>query len=137
MSKSDLSVKIHPEIVSDELRALGKDFRSYKQSGDSFRMFGRDVPFTEEPSLHQSNVWKVHVLEVEEYEYHKSQYDNTTDRFHLVYCQHPDYLNNYCLIHVLSPDAHQKARKREFVAVAERRAEEFIASTNRAMKKSA
>lgn len=135
LSKSDIRVLISREIATESIKNLARDFKKYKLSGEHFSMFGRDVPFTDEASLHQSGVRKVHVLEIEEFNEIKSQYDNTTDKFHLVYCRHPDHSNFYCIIHVLSPDAHKQARRREFVAVAERRAEEFITAINQRMRK--
>ncbi len=137
LSKSDIRVLISPEIATESIRNLARDFKKYKLTGNNFSMFGRDVPFTDEACLHQAGVWKVHVLEIEEFNEIKSQYNNTTDKFHLVYCQHPEHSNFYCIIHVLSPEAHKQARRREFVAVAERRAEEFITAINHRMKKSA
>lgn len=122
----DVSVKIHPELAQSVLiQKLAKDFKAYKITGENTPLFGRDVPFSEVSELENSNISKVHIIELDEYEEHRSQYQNKSDSVHLIYCQHFMNDNSYCIIHVLSPQAHKLARTQEFISVAVRRAEEF------------
>jgi len=121
-----ISVKIHPELTENtKLNKLATDFKHYKKTGKSSPLFGRDSPFSEVAQLKNSNISKVHIIQENHYKEHLSQYENTSDHLHLIYCQH--YLNEncFCIIHALSPDAHKEARKQEFISVALRRAEDF------------
>lgn len=124
--EENISVKIHPDLAGNEqIAKLAKSFKAYKKGGSNAPLFGRDVPFSEDPQLFKSNINKVHIIEEGRYNANIKQYDNKSDLLHLVYCRHFLDENQYCIIHALSPNAHSQARQQEFISVALKRAEKF------------
>lgn len=111
MSKSDVRVFLGPFLNLDpgfeELPVL---FKRYKATNDPLGIFGRDVLYERPPSAVLSELYHVHVIEApERYNHRKNQFNNTTDRTHLVYCRGYTNPNHYLIIDVLTPDAHVKA----------------------------
>ena len=94
------------------LGPLISDFKDYKNGvSPPFPVFGRDVESTENQQLKLSKVSKVHVLQEEGmYDKNKTQFNNTTDSCHLVYCEHYRDPSILCVLAILAPDAHLKAR---------------------------
>lgn len=130
------SVVIHPHIKNDEhVKLLAKEFKLYK-NGDkpNFPLFGRDVPFTENPHLANSNLHKVHLIEEGEYKMQRPQYNNTSDLAHLVYCVHIEDASKLCVIDFLSPTAHEQARSNSSIERMIDRAESFMSQPVKIIK---
>lgn len=127
---SQYSVAIHPYIKDDEqIKLLAKDFKAYKNKvTPNFPLFGRDVAFTDNPHLKNSNIHKVHLIAEGKYNRGKKQYDNTTNLAHLVYCVHIDDPTKLCIIDFLSPTAHEQARAVSCVDRMVDRAESFMSA---------
>jgi hypothetical protein len=124
------TVVLHPHIKSEEhIKLLAKDFKAYKNNiTPNFPLFGRDAPFTDNPHLKASNIHKVHIIDEGEYKKWKTQYENTSDLAHLVYCIHIDDPNKLCVIDFLSPTAHKQARSVGNINRMIERAESFMSA---------
>jgi mRNA interferase YafO len=130
LKKSDgikYSVVVHPDLASDDsIMALARDYKKHRNNEViNLGLFGRDVPFTENKQLEQSCIFKVHLIEEEQYNFKIDQFSNTSDLAHLVYCEHVEDPTNICVIDFLTPNAHQQAYRTQIINRMLARAEKF------------
>jgi mRNA interferase YafO len=112
-----------------QVKLLAQDFKDYKNGViPNYPLFGRDVAFTDNPHLANSNIHKVHLIAEGEYNKKQPQHKNTSDLAHLVYCSHIEDPTQLCVIDFLSPGAHNKARNSGKVVRMVDRAEFFMKS---------
>ena len=107
------------QILTDtELDALVNDFKSYKLTGNTPELFGRDVPYDHPHTLPVILAEKVHHIhlgsEDKPLPLKKIQFYQTSD-IHLVYCQGALNENCYLLMTILSPDGHEQAKSRDIM----------------------
>jgi len=104
---------IKSQLSQSELEQLTKDFRQYKQTGIPADTFGRDALYDHPhtlPSVRQAELRHLHIIEVSKGATPNSnQYYRTSDD-HLVYCEGFFNSDDYLLISILSPNAHEQAR---------------------------
>lgn len=129
LSLSKHYIVVAPKEFNDDpiLKKLVKDFKDYKNGKHfQFPIFGRDAPFSENKQLSLSKVSKVHVFSEDDmYDKNKSQFENTTDGCHLVYCEHFNDPNFLCVLAILHPEAHKQARNNNIIDSIVKRAETF------------
>lgn len=109
---------------SDEIVRLKSDFKDYKEGFRLPNYFGRDGDFTRHQNATSSNLRHLHLAESKNFwKPFLRQYDRTSN-YWLIYCSGFWNVNNYLLIAILKPDAHQQARQNRLLdglsAVAER-----------------
>lgn len=120
------------QLTSDEQDALIKDFKAYKSGLWVPSAFGRDARYDHintNATLKQEEVSHLHLLDVAiRWPAHYTQYDKTSDD-HLVYCPAALTPDCYLLIAVLTPDAHDQAKRFEVMSriadIAERFREKY------------
>ena len=109
---------IREQLAAAELFALTADFKQYKQTGAVPATFGRDVAYDHPynlPIVIQEELRHIHLLDPSApWPIKKIQFHKTSD-IHLVYCQGAINSNCFVLIAVLSPDAHNQARKNDMM----------------------
>lgn len=132
LSKCDeikYTVTLHPDFNgNDKALEIAKDYRRHKNKEVcNLGLFGRDVSFTENPQLKQSCVFKVHLIEEDQYNFKIDQFHNTSNLVHMIYCQHIDDPLSLCVIDFLTPEAHQQAYKIDNINRIVSRAEDFHA----------
>jgi len=96
-----------------DLTNLAKDFKKYKEEGMRPDTFGRDVLYDHPhslPSIRQEKVRHIHLQDEDSHwRVRTIQYYRTSDT-HLVYCQGAIHDDQFLLITLLKPDAHNQAR---------------------------
>jgi len=115
-------------LTEAELDALVNDFKSYKLTGNTPELFGRDVPYDHPnnlPIVLAEEVQHIHLgSEDKPLPLKKIQFYQTSD-IHLVYCQGALNENCYLLMTILSPDAHDQAKSRDIMFKLGAMAEKF------------
>lgn len=123
---SKYRVKIHPDILDLRgINVLAVDFKKYKNTQEHEERFGRDAPFVKDADLKFYDVAKVHLIPLGKWNPSKSQFGNTTDAKHLVYCTHPTIPELLCVLDLLGPNAHDEIKKPSVRTAILRRAEGF------------
>lgn len=84
-------------IPLDQIKALRKDFRAYKQGGNLPETFGRDAPYDFTPLRRYLELRHIHVRKEKPYPVRLLQYRRTADRV-LIYCSGYTNPNAYLLI---------------------------------------
>lgn len=109
--KSDVKVYVSKHFPdSPQNKALVERFKQYKITADPSDLFGRDVLYDRNPQAVLNDVRHVHIIELPElYSPFKSQFYNTTDKKHLVYCSGFSDPHKFLIIDLLTPNAHAKA----------------------------
>lgn len=104
---------IRSQLTMTELEDLKADFKQYKVTGILPNTFGRDALYEHPSSLPIILSEKVSHLHLASLEHawlpHIRQYARTSDT-HLVYCQGSQNPDDYLLIAILVPNAHDDAR---------------------------
>lgn len=106
----------------DELDALVREFKEYKQTGSLPKIFGRDALYERPPSIVDAELRHVHLLDetVKKPWLRILQYTRTSDSC-LVYCQGTHSSDNYLLIALLRYNpltkigVHARTRKTTFL----------------------
>ncbi|MCG2581945.1 MAG: type II toxin-antitoxin system YafO family toxin [Marinobacter sp.] len=104
---------IEDAVPRDQLKDLVEDFRDYKTTGNRPDHFGRDVPYDNECTLKivkEEEVKHIHLRSADsDWPVRAMQFQMTSD-CHLLYCQGAMNDDQYLLIAILEPNAHQLAR---------------------------
>lgn len=124
------SVVVHPDLTGDEsIMSIARDYRKHRNCEvGNLGLFGRDAAFTDNKQLEQSCIFKVHLVEEDQYNFNIDQFHNTSDLAHLIYCEHIEDSSKLCVIDLLTPQAHQQAYKINNIERILRRAEKFHSS---------
>ncbi|MGK0441985.1 MAG: mRNA interferase YafO [Pseudohongiellaceae bacterium] len=119
---------LRESLEADELVQLKSDFEQYKTIGTLPDYFGRDVPFDHPhtlPLVLQENVQHLHITDDgQPFPIHKVQMKRTSDT-HLIYCQGVFNRDCYCLLAILSPDAHDQEHNNEIMYKLAKGAEKY------------
>ncbi len=106
------------QLTESELNALVEEFKAYKLTGLAPENFGRDAHYDHPnnlPIIKSEEVQHVHLADpVMPWPLHKVQYNKTSDT-HLIYCQGINNPENYALLAILAPDAHEQARNNDIM----------------------
>ncbi|WP_024696143.1 type II toxin-antitoxin system YafO family toxin [Pseudomonas syringae] len=139
---SEIEVSFHPDLynalIEDVLKdfpdfaeALLEDFREYK-SGGLPDYFGKDDLYLHPPLAYSVKLWHIHLaMPPEKFPRGMAQRDrkcrkgNPHQDAALVYVQGLYEENRYCILTVLHPDAHSKARENQVIGYLARLAKEF------------
>lgn len=109
---------IREQLGQTELAALENDFRHYKSTGVLPDTFGRDVLYDHPhtlPIVRTEAIKHIHLASADKlWERGTAQYRRTSD-VHLVYCEGALIEGGYLLIAILSPDAHEQARRNDIM----------------------
>jgi mRNA interferase YafO len=120
---------IRDQISSQELADLEADFLWYKEKGVLPDTFGRDAPYDDDrtyPLIKTEQVAHIHLADGgTAFPKYLRQYQRTSDRAHLVYCQGAMDSDIYLLIIILKPGAHKKARDNNYMSKIGKMAEAF------------
>ena len=105
---------IRQQLTEDELKRLVSDFKRYKITGVPPDSFGRDAPYNHPNTprlVLQEEIKHIDLADdTKPWPIYKIQFDRTSDKAHLVYCQGAIYIDNFLLIAILTPEAHNKAK---------------------------
>jgi mRNA interferase YafO len=107
--KSEL---IKQQLTPEELSDLADDFHQYKKTSTPANYFGRDVPYNDQltpPLIRQEEVAHLHLVNPVHGRRSCPQFNRTSDN-HLVYCQGFFNREQYLLMLILKPNAHEQAR---------------------------
>jgi len=108
------SALIRQQLSQQELDDLAADFLSYKKDGELPETFGRDAPYDDDrtyPLVKEEQVAHIHLAGADTpFPKFLRQFNRTSDRAHLVYCQGAMDPDAHLLIIILKPEAHKMAR---------------------------
>ncbi|SDS03750.1 mRNA interferase YafO [Halopseudomonas litoralis] len=118
-------LKDFPNLAED----LKADFFSYKAHGELPSTFGRDASYTQPYSAYKAHLMHIHLkLPPETFPENLPQDDRKCTRRKdaaIVYVQGELEENLYCILGVLYPNAHAKAREDKIMRYLARLAQEF------------
>jgi len=99
-------------------QAIVDKFKNYKTTSLVPSDFGRDGNFSEHNGCREHKVFHLHLkteAAIKDRKWYSSNPYYRTSNTHLIYCQGSVYLNRYLLIAILSPNAHELARKNDIM----------------------
>lgn len=109
-----------------------QDFKRYKGTGELPHYFGRDVAYTQPYGAFRAGLMHIHLcLPPNSFPKNRPQPDRVCRKGDpendacLVYVQGELYENNYSLIAIMHPDAHEKARQADIMSYLARVAQDF------------
>lgn len=114
-------------LTEQEITALVKDFKKYKETGVIPELFGRDELYDHPntlPVVKNEEVAHIHLASSDKPFLNSIQFYRTSDT-HLIYCQGGIDESCYLLIAILSPSAHEQAKDRTIMFNLGRIAEKF------------
>lgn len=118
----------HPSLID----GIKRDFETYKQTGHLPSYFGRDVAYTQPYAAYRAGLMHIHLaLPPNTFPEKLPQFDRVCRRGRpegdaaLVYAQGELDDNEYCILAILHPDAHAKAREEKIMRYLARLAQEF------------
>lgn len=118
-------LKDFPTLAQD----LMADFTMYKGADKLPSTFGRDAPYVQPHAAYRAHLMHIHLkLPPEEFPKRLPQIDRTCTRKRdaaLVYVRGELEENRYCILGVLYPNAHAKAREEKIMRYLARLAQEF------------
>ena len=140
---STVRVEFHPEtfeaLFTETLQvypglaqALLEDFRLYKQTNKLPAYFGRDAPYVQPVAAFNARLMHIHLrFPPEQFPKHLPQIDRVCRKgapdkdAALIYVRGWIDEDHYCLLGVLHPDAHAKARGEKIMRYLARLAQKF------------
>jgi mRNA interferase YafO len=129
-------VRIHPKTYAPLFSEVAKkfpglidalisDFKQYVETGIPADYFGRDVPYVEPAAAYSARLMHIHLrMPPGKFPQNRPQMDKTSDTA-LVYVQGEIEENQFCLLALFHPDAHDKARDARVMQWLARLAKEF------------
>lgn len=116
------------QLTEEQADQLVADFRNYKQNGLLPDTFGRDAAYDHPntlPLLKAEQLRQIHLIADNSSSGQNTPQHRRTNDVHLVYCQGVLNENSWCLIAILTPDAHKQALDRNVMFKLAKVAENF------------
>lgn len=101
-------------LTENEISALVLDFKQYKSNDKIPDNFGRDVPYHWPNSAVEEELFHLHLAAGSKWPNDLPQFFRTSD-VHLIYSHGFSNSDDYVLLAILQPNAHELARNRDII----------------------